>query len=175
MDTIVTPPTLVVAPTTLDEARTQYVSMVGGEYGAGKIYAQFLINEFGEEWIDAAHDAPGANMDAFRKERSVLYAAIKPHHSNPSVKLKQIKDHARNILAAMVKAESAEGESAEGSGESAEGSGKRELRSVQRRMLEDLTEMYRFLNRATLNEGQAKARLCIRQALVDIGVENPDA
>lgn len=169
MNAIVTQPTLSVTPTTLAEARSAYVSVVGSEYGAGKIYAQFLLNEFGEEWIEAKHDAPGAAMDAFRAERALFYADLKAvGHSNPSVKLKQIKDHARNIIKALnapTEGESAEGESAEG-----EGAGKREIRSVQRRMVEELQDLFKFCKKQVLNEQQANAFRSIGQALRDLGV-----
>lgn len=167
MDTIITQPTLSVTPTTLAEARSAYVSVVGSEYGAGKIYAQFLLNEFGEEWIEAKHDAPGAAMDAFRAERALFYTDLKAvGHSNPSVKLKQIKDHARNIIKALNAP--AEGES--GEGESGEGEGKREVRSVQRRMVEELQDLFKFCKKQVLNEQQANAFRSIGQALRDLGV-----
>jgi len=154
---------------TLEQAREAYVRIVGSEYGAGKIYAQFLINEFGIEWIEAAHNAPGAEMDKFRVEREELYKGLKSAgHSNPSVKLKQIKDHARRILKSLeapVEGESAEGESAEG-----ESAGKRDTKSVQRRLVEDLTVLFKYAKKQVLDENQAKAFRSIGQALRDLGV-----
>lgn len=164
MEVTVTP--VAVTIETLAQARDAYVRIVGSEYGAGKIYAQFLINEFGIEWIEAAHDAPGAEMDRFRVERSELYKGLKAvGHSNPSVKLKQVKDHARNILKSLEAP--AEGESAEGEGESA---GKREVRSVQVRMIEELLALYKFCKKAVLDEKQSASFRSIGQALRDLGV-----
>lgn len=170
MDVIVTPvASATPAPATLEQARKQYVSVVGSEYGAGKIYAQFLINEFGIEWIEAKHDAPGAEMDKFRAERGLFYTDLKAvGHTNPSVKLKQIKDHARNILKALEKP--AEGESAEGESAEGESTGKRENRSVQVRMIEELMDLYKFCKKQVLNEQQANAFRSIKQALIDLGV-----
>lgn len=166
MEVTVTP--VAVTIETLDQARDAYVRIVGSEYGAGKIYAQFLINEFGIEWIEAAHNAPGAEMDRFRVERSELYKGLKSvGHSNPSVKLKQVKDHARNILKSLEAP--AEGESAEGEGEG-ESAGKREVRSVQVRMIEELLALYKFCKKAVLDEKQSASFRSIGQALRDLGV-----
>lgn len=166
MEVTVTP--VAVTIETLEQARSAYVAVVGSEYGAGKIYAQFLLDEFGIEWIEAKHDAPGAEMDRFRVEREELYKGLKAvGHSNPSVKLKQVKDHARRILKALETP--AEGESAEGEGEG-EGAGKREVRSVQVRMIEELLALYKFCKKAVLDEKQAASFRSIGQALRDLGV-----
>jgi hypothetical protein len=164
--------TVTLAPAqTLVEAREGFVNAVGAEYGAAKVYAQTLVAEFGSVWVDAAHDAPGADMDLFRVERAELYKGLKAAgHSNPSVKLKQIKDHARAILAREA---AVDGEGAgEGEGESAGGE-KKERRSVQLRMVEELIALYKFAKRSVLNEAQANAFRMIGQALRDLGV-NPE-
>jgi hypothetical protein len=165
--------TVTLAPAqTLVAAREGFVNAVGAEYGAAKVYAQTLVVEFGAEWVDAAHDAPGATMDAFRVERAELYKGLKAAgHSNPSVKLKQIKDHARAILA---RESAVDGEDGEGAGEG-EGAGgeKKERRSVQLRMVEELISLYKFAKRSVLNEAQAAAFRSIAQALRDLGV-NPE-
>ena len=165
--------TVTLAPAqTLVEAREGFVNAVGAEYGAAKVYAQTLVAEFGSVWVDAAHDAPGADMDLFRVERAELYKGLKAAgHSNPSVKLKQIKDHARAILA---RESAVDGEDGEGAGEG-EGAGgeKKERRSVQLRMVEELISLYKFAKRSVLNEAQANAFRMIGQALRDLGV-NPE-
>jgi len=163
--------TVTLAPAqTLVEAREGFIGAVGAEYGAAKLYAAELMAQFGETWIDAAHDAPGADMDAFRVERAELYKGLKAAgHSNPSVKLKQIKDHARAIL----KREAAvDGEDGEGAGEGEAGE-KKERRSVQLRMVEELVALYKFAKKSVLNEAQANAFRSIAQALRDLGV-NPE-
>ena len=170
---MVTVTPVVSAPVSLITAREAFVGAVGAEYGAAKVYAQFLINEFGEVWIEGAHDAPGATMDAFRAERAELYKGLKAAgHSNPSVKLKQVKDHARAILA---RGEGADGEDGEavGEGEGAESSGKKERRSVQLRMVEELIDLYKFAKRSVLNDAQAAAYRSIAHALECLGV-NPE-
>ena len=170
---MVTVTPVISAPVSLITAREAFVGAVGAEYGAAKVYAQFLINEFGEVWIEGAHDAPGATMDAFRVERAELYKGLKAAgHSNPSVKLKQVKDHARAILARAEGADGEDGEDGEGAGEG-EGAGKKERRSVQLRMVEELAALYKFAKKSVLNEQQANAFRSITQALKDLGV-NPE-
>jgi len=166
--------TVTLAPAqTLVEAREGFIGAVGAEYGAAKLYAAELMAQFGETWIDAAHDAPGADMDAFRIERAELYKGLKAAgHSNPSVKLKQIKDHARGLLAAHTRGLLGEDGEGAGEGESAGGE-KKERRSVQLRMVEELISLYKFAKRSVLNEAQANAFRMIGQALRDLGV-NPE-
>jgi len=163
--------TVAVPAQSLIEAREGFVGAVGAEYGAAREYAKELMAQFGEVWIDAAHDAPGADMDAFRVERAELYKGLKAAgHSNPSVKLKQIKDHARALLAAHTAG--LLGEDGEGAGEGeGEGTGKKERRSVQLRMVEELIDLYKFAKRSVLNEQQAAAYRSIEQALKDLGVD----
>ena len=164
--------TVTLAPAqTLVEAREGFIGAVGAEYGAAKLYAAELVAEFGSVWVDAAHDAPGADMDAFRVERAELYKGLKAAgHSNPSVKLKQIKDHARAILA---RESAVDGEDGEGAGEGESAGEKKERRSVQLRMVEELIALYKFAKRSVLNEGQSAAFRSIAQALRELGV-NPE-
>ena len=108
-----------------------------------------------------------------RTERDALYAALRAlpiPHSNPSVKWKQIKDHARSILAEQAKAEG--GEDAEGEGE-AEGSGSaKHTRTLQLRLIEDLTTLYKACKKEKARtEQQSKAMLHIAAALADLGVD----
>ena len=71
-----------------------------GEYAAG------LIQTLGVAWITMPHDQKGPEGDAMRAERDELYKLLRArNHSNPSVKWKQIKDHANDILAEQAKAE----------------------------------------------------------------------
>jgi hypothetical protein len=152
------------------ESRNGFVASLGVVYGAGKEYAATLIAYFrtkgyGEEWLTMAHDQKGASGDAMREERDALYAALRAgKHSNPSVKWKQIKDHAADLL----KIESGEPE------ESTEQStGNKETRSIQLRMVEDLTGLYKMGKREKLKltPAQAQAHTHIASALNAIGVD----
>ena len=155
------------------ESRGKFVQVGGELYGAGRKYAANLLGFLGTAWIELAHDAKGAEGDAMRTERDALYAALRAlpiPHSNPSVKWKQIKDHARSILAEQAKAEG--GEDAEGEGE-AEGSGNgKHTRTLQLRLIEDLTTLYKACKKEKARtEQQSKAMLHIAAALADLGVD----
>jgi hypothetical protein len=152
------------------ETRCEFVAALGSTYGAGRRYAATLIAFFrtrgmGERWVTMAHDHKGAEGDAMREERDALYTALREGgHSNPSVKWKQIKDHAVDLL----KIESGEPEESTESG-----SGKKETRSVQLRMVEDLTSLYKLGKREKLKltPAQAQAHTHIASALNALGVD----
>lgn len=171
MSTIVTIPANV-TPAELTESRDGFAQASGHVYGAGRKYAANLLGFLGTAWIELAHDAKGAEGDAMRTERDALYAALRAlpiPHSNPSVKWKQIKDHARSILAEQAQAEGGE---AEGEGE-AEGSGNgKHTRTLQLRLIEDLTTLYKACKKEKARtDQQSKAMLHIGAALADLGVD----
>ncbi len=175
MDSIVTIPASV-TPEKVAESRNAFVGALSSTYGAGRVYAANLVaffdaQGFGTAWITMAHDHKGADGDAMRAERDSLYTALKESkgHSNPSVKWKQIKGYAADIVRADA-GETAEGETAEGEGE---GSGKKNTRSSQLRLVEDLVSLHKMCKREAkkLTEPQRKAALHISAALADLGVD----
>ena len=172
MNTIVTIPNNV-TPAELTESRDGFAQASGQVYGAGRTYAADLLGFLGTAWIELAHDAKGAEGDAMRTERDALYAALRAlpiPHSNPSVKWKQIKDHARSILAEQAKAEG--GEDTEGEGEAEGSSGAKHTRTLQLRLIEDLTTLYKACKKEKARtEQQGKAMLHIAAALADLGVD----
>lgn len=173
-DVTVTSPVAV----SIETLRDAYVSQLGGVKLSAKAYAKGLLDTLGTEWLTMAHDAKGAEGDAMRAERDALYDALRKNgHSNPSVKWKQIKDSAREILAEEERAariaagESPEDIDAEAAAE-AQGK-KKDVRSPQLRLVEDLTGLYKMCKREakTLTEAQRKASLHITAALADLGVD----
>lgn len=153
-------------------ARTAFVDTLTSNYGAGRKYAATLVGffraaGFGDDWLTMAHDAKGEAGDAMRTERDALYAGLKgAGHSNPSVKWKQIKGYALDLI----KAEAGEDDTDEAS----EGEGNaKHTRSPQLRMVEDLTALYKMCKREskTLTDAQRKASLHIGAALADLGVD----
>ena len=171
MSTIVTIPAIV-TPAELTESRDGFAQASGHVYGAGRKYAANLLGFLGTAWIELAHDAKGAEGDAMRTERDALYAALRAlpiPHSNPSVKWKQIKDHARSILAEQAKAESGEAES---EGE-AEGSGSaKHTRTLQLRLVEDLTTLFKACKKEKARtQAQTDAMAHISGALSALGVD----
>lgn len=160
-----------VTPAQLTESRNGFAQASGQVYGAGRTYAANLLGFLGTAWIEMAHDAKGAEGDAMRTERDALYAALRAlpiPHSNPSVKWKQIKDHARSILAEQAKAEAGEG--AEGETEGS-GNGKH-TRTLQLRLVEDLTTLFKACKKEKARtQAQTDAMAHISGALSALGVD----
>jgi hypothetical protein len=171
MTTIVTIPTNV-SPAELTESRNGFAQASGQVYGAGRTYAANLLGFLGTAWIELAHDAKGAEGDAMRTERDALYAALRAlpiPHSNPSVKWKQIKDHARSILTEQAKAENGE-DTAEGETEGS-GNGKH-TRTLQLRLIEDLTTLFKACKKEKARtQAQTDAMAHISGALSALGVD----
>ena len=103
-----------------------------------------------------------------RTERDALYSALRDaKHSNPSVKWKQIKGYAADL----VRAELGESEESESEGE---GSGKaKHTRSTQLRLIEDLTSLFKLCKREKkdLTPAQSEAWTHITSALDALGVD----
>ena len=164
-----------VSESQVDESCDAFVNASGVAYGAGRTFAANLLGFLGTEWIDMAHDAKGEAGDKMRAQRDKMYAKLRAlpiPHSNPSVKWKQIKDHARSILAEQEKAErEAAGEPEP---EASEGSGKaKHTRSPQLRYVEDLTGLYKMGKREakTLTAAQQKVHTLVTAALSELGVD----
>lgn len=161
----------IVSPDWLTELRDAFVGALGGLKISGKAYAQGLLDQLGTAWITMAHDEKGEAGDAMRAERDALYAALRANgHSNPSVKWKQIKDHAREIIE---DAERAERIAAGEEPEPEEKGGARHTRTPQLRYVEDLTGLFKMGKREmkTLTDAQKTAHGLIVQALSAIGVD----
>ena len=156
------------------ETRKGFVTGLSESYGAGRRYAATLVAYFrtcgfGEQWLTMPHDAKGPAGDAMRDERDTLYADLRSAgHTNPSVKWKQIKGYALQL----VKAESGEDESGEDETET-DSNGKRETRPVQVRMIDDLKALYKMCKREKLKltPQQNEAHTYITSALNSLGVD----
>ena len=155
------------------EARSAFVNSITSSYGAGRVYAADLVGffreaGFGDAWLAMAHDAKGASADAMRAERDTLYAALRDaKHSNPSVKWKQIKGYAADLI----RAELGESEESESDGEGSDKA--KRARSPQLRLIEDLTGLFKMCKREkkTLTPAQSEAWTHITSALDALGVD----
>lgn len=159
----------------MEMVRDTFVSRLSEAKISGREYAAHLLAYFdglgyGFAWLTMAHDAKGEDADAMRAERDTLYKALREAgHSNPSVKWKQVKGYALELLKQQQREESGEPEAEAES----EGNGKRENRSVQLRYVEELTSLYKMGKREkdNLTEKQAKAHTCVAAALAELGVD----
>lgn len=170
MTTVTIPETITVSQ--VAEARSAFVGSLSASYGAGRTYAAALVSLLGSLWITMPHDEKGRDGDAMRTERDALYADLrKAGHSNPSVKWKQIKGYAADLIAA----ESGEGEDGE-DGEDGEGEstgGAKHTRSIQLRLIEELSTLYKACKRekGTLTPAQNDAFTHVSAALAALGVD----
>lgn len=170
MENIVTIPEAVTA-SQVAEARSAFVGSLSASYGAGRVYAASLVALLGTAWITLAHDAKGAEGDAMRAERDALYADLrKAGHSNPSVKWKQIKGYAADLVKAE---EGADAEEGEGEGEGESTGGAKHTRSIQLRLIEELSTLYKACKRekGTLTQAQNDAFTHVSAALAALGVD----
>ena len=164
----------IVTTVDLSEVREGFVSALTSTYGAGRKYAAYLLQYFdgqgyGFAWLEMAHDAKGEDADAMRAERDTLYKSLREAgHSNPSVKWKQIKGYALEMLKQQQREESGEPEQVE-PGQS----GAKHTRSVQLRFVEELTGLYKLGKREkdNLTQEQENAHTCIAAALAELGVD----
>lgn len=161
----------------LASLREAYVAGEGAIKVTAKAYAVGLLDNLGTAWLTLAHDAKGAEGDAMRAERDILYKALRDvGHTNPSVKWGQIKDQARAVLAERERAARiAAGETAEeiDAEAAAEGSGgAKHTRTLQLRLIEDLKTLFKACKKEKAKtDQQSKAQLHIGAALADLGVD----
>lgn len=162
-------------PVDLAGTREKYIGSIATEYGAGRDYARALIQILGTAWITMPHDQKGPEGDAMRAERDTLYKGLREAgHKNPSVKWKQVKDHADSILADIARAESGESEG-EGEGESEGKGGAKHTRTTQLMLVEELTALFKRCkkdeSKRLLNAQQQECFTHITSALRSLGVE----
>lgn len=146
--------TKVIAPTpvALDsntlEIVAQAVNAEKSNYGARKALAAWINNTIPEECRWYVLEANGQKLPpVIEAIKTEYYKGLKSiGYSNPSNAWKMIKQYAQEH--ACEHAMFGETPPAEGEGEKAEGESKtREVRSVQRRLVEDLTALHDFMVR----------------------------
>lgn len=175
MDTTITIPESV-TDSDIAAARGHFVESIGASYGAGRNFAGTLVAYFrttdvGDAWITMPHDQKGAIGELMRDQRDALYADLKKAgHTNPSVWWKRIKDYAASAIKAEAVANGEADEADEADGES---SGAKRTRSLQLRLIEDLTTLYKAVKKAGRDATvqQSEAGKHIGQALVALGID----
>lgn len=176
MDNVIVTVPVSVSDADVVESRAGFVDSLGKVYGAGRKYAAVLVAFFrakghGDGWMVIPHDYKGPEGDAMRAERDALYKDLRAAgHSNPSVKWSQIKGYAVDLVTAE---STPEGETeGEGEGE-AEGGSAKHTRTMQLRLVEDLTTLHKACKRESKNltEQQRQASVHIASALASLGVD----
>jgi hypothetical protein len=133
-------------------------------YGAMRKYAEGLCGVLPAEWYLVEHNDSSDNAKPVHAEKKALFAELKAvNHSNPSTIWARVRKYAQEFM------EGAPEQASTGEGESV---GKRETRSLELRLVEDLTALWKACGRAeSLSNKQADCKTHIGSALIAMGVD----
>lgn len=133
-------------------------------YGAMRKYAEGLCGVLPAEWYLVEHNDSSDTAKPVHAEKKALFAELKAvNHSNPSTIWARVRKYAQEFMeGAPEKSEGGEGESV----------GKRETRSLELRLVEDLTALWKACGRAeSLSDKQSQCKTHIGSALTAMGVD----
>jgi hypothetical protein len=133
-------------------------------YGAMRKYAEGLCSVLPAEWYLVEHNDSSDNAKPVHAEKKALFAELKAvNHSNPSTIWARVRKYAQEFVEGVPEQASA------GEGESV---GKRETRSLELRLVEDLTALWKACGRAeSLSDKQSQCKTHIGSALTAMGVD----
>jgi hypothetical protein len=135
-------------------------------YGAMRKYAEGLCSVLPAEWYLVEHNDSSDNAKPVHAEKKALFAELKAvNHSNPSTIWARVRKYAQEHIEGapeQFRANAGEGESV----------GKRETRSLELRLVEDLTALWKACGRAeSLSDKQSQCKTHIGSALTAMGVD----
>ena len=138
------------------------------QYGAERRYAIALCEALPEQWFKVEHNDKSESAKPVHAEKEALYKVLKAaKHTNPSTVWARVRKYAFEYK--NPKPETAEGETAEGEGESV---GARHTRSLDLRLVEDLSTLWKACKRQeSLSDKQRQAMTHIGSALVAMGID----
>jgi hypothetical protein len=150
--TNVTTPANNVSPS-LVAARENYADTTVRGYGATKVYAQELTDNFGVGWYES--DADDAAKAGIATEKKALYAMLKAGgHTNPSVAWARVVKEAKALDA------------------DPEEGGANHTRSLTLRLIEELTKLHKAgMKSDTKGDKEVRALAYVAGALVEMGVD----
>ncbi len=137
----------------LIQARENYADTTVRGYGATKVYAQELTDNFGVGWYESdADDAAKAGVAA---EKKALYAMLKAGgHTNPSVAWARVVKEAKALDA------------------DPEEGGANHTRSLTLRLIEELTKLHKAGAKAEVKgDRETRALAFVASALAEMGVD----
>ena len=163
MDNIVISPEV----ETLETLRSAVADAVVRQYGAERKYAIRLCDTLPVEWYLVEHNDKGETAKPVHAEKKALFEVLKKAgHTNPSTVWARVRKYAEEYI--NPKPETAEGET-EGEGE---GVGARHTRSLDLRLVEDLSTLWKACKRQeSLSDKQRQAMTHIGSALVSMGID----
>jgi len=152
------------APSDIVELRNAVGDALKRQYGATRQYAIALCNSdyMPTEWYEVEHNSLKEEDKPVLKEASLFRAALKAAgHTNPSVMWTRVRAEAREYM----------NPSPKGEGEG-DGTGPKPRKSLQLRLIEDLTSLFKACKRAdSLSDQQRNAQTGIASALAALGVD----
>lgn len=167
MTTVITP----VEQVSIEALRNEVAEAGVRQYGAERKYAEMLLNVLGNGFFAVEHNDTSAEAKPIHAEKKALYEVLKKaNHTNPSTVWARVRKYAEDMVAKANAAERvANGESV-GEGE---GSGNaRHTRSLDLRLIEELSALFKATKRAdSLTTKQQEAQTHIASALTALGVD----
>lgn len=132
------------------------------QYGVERAYAQALCSVLPAEWYRVEHNDSSDNAKPVHAEKKALYDVLKAaKHTNPSTVWARVRKYAQEHIEG--KPETAEGESTGGA---------RHTRSVDLRLIEDLSSLWKLLGRQdSLSDKQVQCKTHIASALIAMGID----
>lgn len=153
---------------TLEALRSDVAEAGVRQYGAERRYAIALCVNLYDHWYMVEHKDKSESAKPVHAEKEALYKVLKAaKHTNPSTVWARVRKYAQEYI--DPKPEAAEGEAAEGEGESV---GARHTRSLDLRLVEDLSTLWKACKRQeSLSDKQRQAMTYIGSALTAMGVD----
>lgn len=135
------------------------------QYGVERKYAEALCATLPAEWYRVEHNAKGEDAKPVHAEKKALFEVLKAaKHTNPSTVWARVRKYAQEYIEGKPEAATGEGES--------ESVGARHTRSLDLRLVEDLTALWKACNRQeSLSDKQRQAMTYIGSALASMGVD----
>ena len=154
------------APESIVELRNAVGDAVKRQYGATRAYAIALCGFLPEGWYEVEHTSLKEEDKPVLKEATAFRAALKAAgHSNPSVMWTRVRAEGK---AHKTPPPVAGGEGGEGG----EGTGPKTRRSLQLRLIEDLSALWKACQREEgKSTAQQNAQTGITSALAALGID----
>lgn len=159
-------------PLTLAELRQGVADAVVRAYGAEREYAIRLCSELPSQWYKVEHQDKGEDAKKVHAEKKELFKALNAaKHSNPSTVWARVRKYAQEH--AEPKATPAEGEATPAEASSV---GTRQTRSLNLRLIEELTTLYKACKNAEGKSTEVQnAEQKIAEALTALGIKDLSA
>ena len=149
------------APSNIVELRDAVGDAVKRSYGATKAYAIALCDFLPADWFEVEHNSLKEEDKPVLAEAKAFRAALKAAgHSNPSVIWTRVRAEAREYMYPTP------------AGEEESATGPKPRKSLQLRLVEDLTALFKACKREeSLSTQQQNAMVGIASALAALGVD----